>query len=82
MAANMTMPMPIPTEEEQAKAILAAIDKGATIGVAYLGVAISSMCALVSELLHPLVRALTVGQDLRCNLHPDVPVLPLREGQD
>ncbi|KAI0706352.1 hypothetical protein C8Q76DRAFT_749278 [Earliella scabrosa] len=43
MAANMTMPMPIPTEEEQAKAILAAIDKGATIGVAYLGVAISSM---------------------------------------
>ena len=36
-------PIAPPTPEQQAALILASIDKGATIGVAYLGVAISAM---------------------------------------
>ena len=76
-------PIAPPTPEQQAALILASIVKGATIGVAYLGVAISAM-----YVPSVVARRRLVGSRLSCNVqdlwrdvHPDVPVLPVGEGE-
>ena len=63
---------------EEAALILANVDLNGTMGIAYIGGAISCMYVLY---LFVTSRALTTiscgGQDIWCNMHPDFPLLPV-----
>ncbi len=57
----MSTPTSPPSAADQAALILASIDKGSTIGVVYLGVAISSMSVLSTILLIPVAEYVWIG---------------------